>query len=346
MRARGTDAIAWSIRALVRILAAAVAVSAVACGGSTATSGETLRAPPLPPLPPLLHLVPEGASTIVVARPVELWRTPAARTVLDALLASDLREAFARRTGVDPAELSELVIAEHAQGYIAIARGPYAARDVVRAAESRMSSVEARSDAPIFRRRGFIGSDRYDVAAIAADVVVVASGSLPEMARLLRRVEAGDWPESGASPAMHGADAAALVEAHGAAPLVVYAPRPLELPGGSGVALLLARQRALSAAASRASDEALRIEVLLRGEFPETASENFRALVTSVAASDMGAALGLRDALDSLRIQVDDASVTLSLIIDAGMLARGLRVLFIAEIEEILALPVTGGAEP
>jgi hypothetical protein len=95
-----------------------------------------------------------------------------------------------------------------------------------------------------------------------------------------------------ASP-IDAADAAALYNELKGASCVLFAPRPLELPGADkGVALLLAEERALAASASPETG-ALRVDVKLRGAFPPGAEQNFERLVLSVATSPLGQVLGL-----------------------------------------------------
>jgi hypothetical protein len=109
-------------------------------------------------------------------------------------------------------------------------------------------------------------------------------------------------------------------------------PEPLDLPPGHGASLLLARQRALAACLAAADDAHLDLAVDLRGEFPEGASHNFRVLVTSLAASDVGAALGLAEGLPTLRIQAGAEGVALTLRVGAPSVARGLLLLMGSEV--------------
>ncbi|MDQ3034594.1 MAG: hypothetical protein M3Y87_19450, partial [Myxococcota bacterium] len=128
------------------------------------------------------------------------------------------------------------------------------------------------------------------------------------------------------------------------APLVVLAPQPLALPPGSGIALLLARERALVATARPAGPDAIHLEVDLRGEFPPGAASNFRALFEALAESDLGAAVGMRDALATLSIRSGDEQVVISATLAAAAIASGLRILFEAEIAELLELPAAASA--
>jgi predicted Zn-dependent peptidase len=79
---------------------------------------------------------------------------PAVRRVVDAVAPPELLDAFGRRTGVEPADVRELAIGEYDDGFVVIARGPFPADDVARAAGMRMIDVAARSDEPFVRSLG------------------------------------------------------------------------------------------------------------------------------------------------------------------------------------------------
>ena len=66
--------------------------------------------------------------------------------------------------------------------------------------------------------------------------------------------------------------------------------------------------------------------------------DNFRALASSIAESDLGAALGARDALPTLRIETEEARVSLHASLASEILAAGLRTLFVAEMRELLSI--------
>ena len=80
------------------------------------------------------------------------------------------------------------------------------------------------------------------------------------------------------------------------------------------------------------------IALELRGEFPPGAEDNFRALAASIAESDLGAALGARDALPTLRIESEEARIALRASLASEVLAAGLRTLFVAEMRELLSI--------
>jgi hypothetical protein len=74
----------------------------------------------------------------------------------------------------------------------------------------------------------------------------------------------------------------------------------------------------------------------LLGEFPPGAEANFRALVGSLAESDLGRGLGLEEVARSLVVEVREREVALGARVRVSTLTRGLRALFGDEIEEML----------
>lgn len=318
------------------LLAALAAIVVQGCGASAPEPEEAPSEPSLPELPALPMLIPDGAHTVLVAQPAELMGAQAFRTVIDAVVAPEIIDSFERRTGVIPAEVTEAVVAEVGDdGFVLIARGPFPARDVVRAAEMRMNTVEARQDEPFFRRVGYLGADLRDVVALGDDVVMVAGGAPDVVATILARAERGSWSED-RRPALAGPDVAPLLEAYGDAPLVLYVPEPLELPEGFGASLLLAENRAMAASVRPEGDDRLAFTVELVGELPAGAEDNLRTWVQSMGRSPLGGALGISEAARTLSIQLDDRSAVLRAQVASDTLAAGLRVLFVAQLEELL----------
>jgi hypothetical protein len=323
------------VRPVERVFVSVCTALVASCGGATREAPPPPAAPELPPLPELDLLVPDGATLVVVAEPAKLLASTAVRALTDRVLAPALLDGFARRTGIEPHEVERVVGAEHGDGVVWIARGPWSARDVVRAAERRMTGVEASADTPFFRRAGYLGTERWDVTALGDDVVLATRDAPGPTAAILHRAAHGAWAE-GAAAALDAEDVASLRRDHAGAPGVLYVPVPLDLPPGFGTSTLLARERALAATVVPEDPDGLRFEVALVGEFPEGVSVNFRNLVESVASSDLGMALGIAEALETLRIVAEPGSVRLSLLIPARSLAMGLRVLFLADLEELL----------
>ncbi len=268
---------------------------------------------------------------MVVASPDALLAAAPTERVLRAVFSDEHLERFAARTGVDLRALTELVVGVHPEGRVAIARGPIDAPLAVREAGERMAPVEAAADEPIVRRVGFLGRGRVDASALDRDTILHVDGP-PTLAR-----EVLDAAEQAAELRADALARCPLGE-HAGAPLVLCAPHPLGLPLDTGIGVVLAREETLVASV-RPEAEHLRIAADLRGEFPPGVRENLQAFAESLAGSDLGAALGVRGALPSLRIQADEGHVALGAELDPGVLAAGLRALLVAEIEELIEGP-------
>lgn len=323
----------------------ALVLAASACGGATSPGAR-----PAPrPLGALITLVPAESALVVVARPAALFGDAATGRVLRALFPADQLDRFAQRSGVDPRALDELVIAEHDDGRVVLARGAFDAPFAVREAGARMAPTESSVDAPFVRRVGFLGGRRVDVSALSSSVVLWVEGA-PQLAG--RVLAAAERSPPSRRHGLERAMAARLREATGDAPFALYALRPLGLPRETGVGMLLARQRALAMAARATDENTLALALELRGEFPNGAAENFRALARSVSETDLGAALGARDAMPTLRIEAESRRVRMTAELDPALVAAGLRMFLSAEMEELLgddtglAGPLPSGRPP
>lgn len=284
-----------------------------------------------------LHtLVPADSTLVVLARPRELLSSSPARRVVSAIFSDEQLQRFAARTGVDPRGLDEVVVAIHPDGRVILARGPIDAPFAVREAGARMAPLESSTDEPFVRRAGFLGVGRVDVAALSGDTLLWIDGT-PQLAAAVLAA-AGRDPGRRAHPFAR-ASMSALRESLADPPFVLFAPRPLGLPRDTPIGMLFAREEAMAVGARPGEGEALRVDAELRGEFPPAAEDNFRALAESIAESDLGAAIGARDALPSLRIIVEDQRVGLSAEVRASVLATGLRAVLLAEMPELLDSP-------
>lgn len=304
----------------------------VGCGGSPPPPPEP-PPPELPALGSLRTLIPPDASVVVLANPAALLASEATGQVVRAIFPDEQLDRFRIRTGVDPRELDELVIGVHPEGSVAIARGPIDAVFAVREAGDRMAPLESSVDGPRPRRVGFLGARRTDLAALADDVVLWVEGT-PQLAAAVLAAAAVPAGER-----VHAlADLGPALEAHSDSPLVVVAPRPLGLPFDTGIGLLLSREESLLVVL-RAGDESLHLQAELRGEFPDESHSNFRTFLESIAESELGAVLGIPEALPTLRIEAGSDRVGLAASISPAALVSGLRLLLVAEMRELLDGP-------
>ncbi len=319
------------------LTSALLALVLVACGGSSPPPATSAR----PPLPALPLLLPEGADLVVVVHPRDVLASSALRALLDAALSSEQRQRLATIYGVDLERASEAVIGTYPNGWLAIVRGSLDARTVVRISELEMDSVDRRASEPFARVEGYFGTDAMHVAALDRDVVAAGTAMPDVVAGLLERAVGRG------QPALEG-ESAELVDARARAPIVIVGPQPVDVPpdlcGGCDAAALFAGERALAASIA-GQGNALDIDLELRGAFPDTAEQNFTALVRSIGESSLGAAFGMNAAAQSLVVHTDERGVRLSLELDSAVVARGVRDLFSTEVHDIAGdQPRPGGA--
>ena len=321
------------------------ALVTMGCGATTTPVEE-----PAPPEPtviagPLAALLPGGAASVVIVRPDELAPEPAVRTCIDQVLTAEALERIEIRTGIHPAELTELVRADYGEGRVVwLVRGAGDTEALVRAAEMRMNTVAESSDEPL-RRTGFIGTRRRTWAVLSHDSLLVAGGhAAAEVAAILAAAARARQPQSSITgppedldwvvdglpqPTTGGyllANTIALYQEHRSSPLLLLMPDPLGVPLDTGVGMLLARQEQLAATIDPVGEE-LRLRVALTGEFPPGAEANFERLFQSIAASDLGHALGLTEARGTFAIASSEGSVRAELRWPASGLARGIELL-------------------
>jgi hypothetical protein len=260
---------------------------------------------------------------------------------MDAVAAPEKVDALHDRTGFDLRHVDRLVFAEYPEVSIAIFEGGLEADVVAAASEARMTPAEVRTDVPFVRRGGLVGERWREFIALRPDVLVVATGQVGEpLAALVARATTGTWAD-GAGPTIGSAEARALISDWRAAPFAVHYPEPLALPFGHDVSLLLARQKALTVAVVPQGDDDLALAVDLRGAFPHGAERNFRALAATLAASDMGGALGLAEGMPSLRVEAQQGQVVVRMRLEPRSVARGLGLLLGADGPHPLRPPAT-----
>jgi hypothetical protein len=312
------------VRALPSFLLTVLALAA--CGGPPPPE------PAIPTGPGALHtLVPPGSALVVRLRPEVLYGQPGPSTILRAVFADASLERFAIRTGVDLRQVQELWVALRPEGHVVLARGLRDAPLAVQEAGARMAPIEAEADAPWIRRVGFLGGRRVDLAALGPHTALWVEGT-PQLAAWV--LDAAGQP---AGQRRHGLRGAAdLLAVHAEAPLFAVAPLPLGLPPRSGIGQLFALEERMAVTLEGRPQAQVELAADFRGEFPDGASDNFQALASSIADSELGGALGARDALPSLVVETSRERVTLRARVDASVLATGLRTLFFAEMDELL----------
>jgi hypothetical protein len=312
-------------------LAAMLTAAVVGCGGATAASRRAALE--------LDDLVPDGYSSLVRLRPRALLAEDATMRVALAIVPLERLDAFRDRHGVDPRELEQVSIASYEQHTVLLASGSFHSSVVVSEIGHRMAPLESSADSPVLRRAGIYRMRRFELLAVGAHEVALVDGP-PALSGLVlhTRSDARGEPEPDSSENRNEPGLRALVRSEASAPFVYVLHGRPDLPP-EGVGLLLARlEDAVFAVAAVGPRDpgALELRARLLGEFPPGADENFRALVASLPESDLGRAVGLEEAARSLAIDSLDHEIRLTASVRASTLARGLRVLFGAEIDEML----------
>lgn len=281
---------------------------------------------------PAADYLPDGAHFVVVAEPRVLIASPATASVIAALIPDERFDTFRAHNGIDPRTLTELAYGEYRDaagaslGTVLAVRGPFNARVAVGEMAHRMIPVESESDTPYYRRGGIYAGLRRDAIAIDEHTLVLVTGS-PVLASRSLAI---------ATPRALEGDAGAVAAALRPAPLVVLWPQPLDLPLGTDLALIMARERALGVALSGREEAVVELAAEARGEFPPGIEDNLRALARSLSFSDMGHRLGMAELEDTLEVHVTPNGVRASGALSAATLAEGLRALLVAEIAEIV----------
>lgn len=311
---------------MTRFVLIAITLWLVACGGAKPKPEAEKSAGPL------IELLPPGPSPIVAARPRALFQHDVVRMLWSTLVSPEDERSFIERTQVDPRTLEELVVFELPRaGYVLLARGPFSARAVIERAASHFSIPDVAVDAPVFRREGVTGIARYAYAELDPHAFLVAKNAPPALvATILARLGNPKLPR-----AFELGDPAAAYQDVRGHNCILLAPRPLDLPPGSGAALLLAEERVLSATAEP-EPGALRVDVRLRGDFPLGAEQNFERLVLSVAHAPLGQMLGLGEVEQELKIARTAWGVQIEFRWPAQRLALGLRALFLEDLRSLL----------
>jgi hypothetical protein len=285
------------------------------------------------PAPLLVGLLPPSHQPVLVAHPHALFQVPATETLWRALVDPERERAFVQRTGVDPRTLTELVAREEGAGYLVLARGPLDAAQVVRAAGARLALPDVSTDTPHVRREGLAGQGRFAYAALGDDTVLVARDLPPQrVAQVIAAWEAAQSaPGAQRLPSVVSAQPAqGLMAELVGAPLVVLAPEPLGLPTNTPLGMLLAEQRALAAVA-RPSGTRVGLSIDVRGQFPEGAADNFRALGRSLSSTELMRLLGLEPMLHDLDVQSEPGRVVVRGEVEAADVVAGLRALFFTD---------------
>ncbi|MFT5357472.1 MAG: hypothetical protein ACI9KE_004709 [Polyangiales bacterium] len=261
----------------------------------------------------LLSVVPPNPSLLVHIRPDELMASPVLGPIVREFIGAEDLERIELRFGLRPREVAELVFAEYEDEFVVIARATRAVRPIAEAITSRMNTIQLESDEPVFRRGGFVGTQRRELAVIRENVIAYGTMA-PPMAGLVARVRRD-------LPSVRSSETEWL---DSSAPLSFYRMEPLDFPIDSPVGMVFAQQRRARVTFVESNDS-VGLQVAFDGEFPPHADSNLRALVAAVAQSDLGRLIGLDQAFPTLVVSQTQGRLTLEADWPAEPLRTGLR---------------------
>ncbi len=310
-RLRARSFLAW-------IAFAGVLVGCAGTGGGATT-------PDSPPVvsPSVRDVLPPCTVEVGWASPAEQWAEPPWSTVLQAALPDDVADRLERRFTLRPADVRKAIWAGCPDSSVLLLEVRDRAEDRVRAMATRMALREGTSDAPVVRAVGFVGEERWDLAAMGPTFLAFGFEGPEAMSEVLA-VARGE---------IDGIDAGgtAFRSAMGYRRFV-----PLPLPEETEIGALLAGHRALAVEARPESEDIVSVAIRIIGEMPATIVENTLAVWESLRTAALGRLLGLADEGTEIAVRRSERGLAVDLSLHARPLAAGLRALLRAELAEIL----------
>ncbi|MCA9577852.1 MAG: hypothetical protein R3B40_19085 [Polyangiales bacterium] len=236
------------------------------------------------------------------------------------------RRGFERLFVVRATEVREATLTRWGQdGFVALVRGDFRGRDVVRALGMRMNTVEVTREEPA-RRVGFLGTVRREALELDAATFAYSGDAGPAMAHI-----ASDAPPDSAA----NTDRTRLEELLDPAPVRYFHLRPVAPPPDSPLYLVFSQQRAAGIGLRMVGADTAELQVVLTGAFPSTIEDNLRTLVGHLLRSDLGHTLIGREP-PAVAVQVGEHFVGLRVPVRVSTLQAGLRVLFVDGLAELL----------
>lgn len=295
-----------------RLLISARWLLALAIAGGCGASPERVVVEVEAPLE-LLSVVPPHPSLLVHVRPDELMASPVLGPIAREFIGAEDLERIELRFGLRPNEVEELIFAEYDDEFIVIARSTREVRPIAEAITSRMNTVELESDEPLFRRGGFVGTQRRELAVLRDDVLAYGTMAA-SMTGVVERAQRN-------MTSVGSAQAEWLVTS---GPLAFYKFESLGFPIDSPIGMVFAQQQRTRVTFTEAGRD-VGLRIAFDGEFPPDADSNLRALVAAIARSDLGRLIGLDQAFPSLEVSQTQGALSLEAAWPAEPLRTGLR---------------------
>ena len=316
----------------------------MACGGADRASRQAPTAPALR-LDPIVDLVPAaGLVWLIEARAAELFADPALAPAVALVLPPAAPRRLRRgATGASTSgAIPQLAVAGYGEAILALARTPAAARRASRRPfAARALDVEGRAvEGGVTRFWGSIRGDREADRALRRP----GRGRLERghLGPLRAAIYFAQGKLRRALPALRAEPLARTAALLGEAPLRAFAPGPFTGEWAAGLGGLLRATTAMAAAVApvaRPPGVALRAHVLLAGAWGSDASSaagRLGAAFQVLANDPLGRLLGIDHPLEEPRVSGDAEALHLEVVLDAGLLARGIHAATDAKIGEVM----------
>ncbi|NUO54992.1 MAG: hypothetical protein HOV80_39640 [Polyangiaceae bacterium] len=313
-----------------------------------ASTPEPRPKPQIPPLPspPLDTLLPRAGLTWAIrVKPRTIAEIPWLIPAIGKIVPEPRFDGFRDKVGLDIRQIPEAILARYGEPLSATAayvRHNVDAAVLEKKITARLSSDVVKSeDRPdVFRVGGKLGTEPRAFARLGRDVAVYQQGG--DTARgPVRIASLYAMKKLKARSAFDGEPLGPLVARFGDAPVIAVALGPFEDEWKRAARGLLEVATALGAAARPTSRQNIGLSFALTGEFNERASEaadTLRDAWNDIARTGTGNVLGLDQPTDPPVAAGAKNVVTLSVELEPGRLAEGLRALVAQDIEAIMRL--------
>jgi hypothetical protein len=320
-------------------------------GGLLAGCASTPEPKPKPqvlplPSPPLESLLPRaGIAWAIRLKPRTIAEIPWLIPAIAKIVAEPRFDGFRDKVGLDIRQIPEAILARYAEPLSASAvyvRHNVDAAVLEKKITGRLSSdiVKSEDRPDVFRVAGKLGTEPRAFARLGKDVAVYQQGG--DVARgPVRIASLYAMKRLGARTAFEGDPLGPLLSRFGDAPVVAVALGPFEDEWKRAARGLLEVATALGAAARPTSRQNIGLSFALTGEFQERASEaadTLRDAWNDLARTGTGNVLGLDSPIDPPVAAGAKNVVTLSVELEPGRLAEGLRALVAQDVEALMRL--------
>jgi hypothetical protein len=286
------------------------------------------------PRSPLDYVPAAGLRWLGFAQPQLIFRDSALRGSLEQLISNDRLDAFTTLTAVDLREVPAAAVASYDLGtlYVTALAAPDGGRARAKFEGRLTSGAIVKHPRPTLHRiTGTRAGEPQALVSVNDRLLAFASGELS----LARVAEAYAEQRLKSPTALHGAALSTLPPRPDSALAAFYFPGPFEREWARAGHGLLGDAVATGVTVEKASDAALRVTVVLCGDWPaEHPEADLEAAWGDLAKSSTGQLLGLQFA-KNIKIVANLHQLTWSAELALEPLVNGLRAATIANVPEI-----------